>query len=82
MAACNRSAGSLSGATIPTSKQQADVTQKLAVAYMKAGQSGAAAAEFERIADNKAQPPAVRLEALTIAADQYERAATRRRRSR
>jgi cellulose synthase operon protein C len=55
----------------PASKQQADVTQKLAVAYLNAGRSDAAAPEFERIADNKAQAPELRLEAMSIAADQY-----------
>lgn len=55
----------------PASKLQGDVTQKLAVAYMQAGRSEAAAAEFERIADNKGQTPELRLEALGIAADQY-----------
>jgi tetratricopeptide (TPR) repeat protein len=55
----------------PASKQQGDVTQKLAVAYLNAGRSDAAAPEFERIADNKAQAPELRLEAMTIAAEQY-----------
>ena len=57
----------------PASKQQADVTQKLAVAYMEAGRADAAAAEFERIAATPGQTPAVRLEALTLAAEQYEK---------
>ena len=57
----------------PQSKQQADVTQKLAVAYMESGRSGAAAGEFERIAQSKDATPAVRLEAITIAAEQYEK---------
>jgi tetratricopeptide (TPR) repeat protein len=57
----------------PKSSQQADVTQKLAVAYMEAGRSDAAASEFERIAGGRDQAPAVRLEALSIAADQYEK---------
>ncbi|MEO8307270.1 MAG: tetratricopeptide repeat protein, partial [Pseudomonadota bacterium] len=55
----------------PASKQQGDVTQKLAVAYLNAGRSDAAAPEFERIADNKAQAPELRLEAMNIAAEQY-----------
>jgi len=55
----------------PKSKQQPDVTQKLAVAYMEAGRSDAAAGEFERIASNKEQTPELRLEALGIAAEQY-----------
>jgi cellulose synthase operon protein C len=57
----------------PASKQQSDVTQKLAVAYMESGRSDSAAVEFERIANVKDQPPAVRLEALGIAAEQYEK---------
>ncbi len=57
----------------PRSTQQADVTQKLAVAYMRAGRGDAAAAEFERIAAAKDQPPAVRQEALELAAEQYEK---------
>jgi tetratricopeptide (TPR) repeat protein len=54
----------------PTSKQQPDVTQKLAVAYLQAGRSDAAAVEFERIAGVKDSTPAVRLEAMSIAAEQ------------
>jgi tetratricopeptide (TPR) repeat protein len=57
----------------PRSPQQTDVTQKLAVAYMRAGRGDAAAAEFERIASATDQPPAVRLEALELAAEQYEK---------
>ena len=57
----------------PKSRQQSDVTAKLAVAYMEAGRSTAAAAEFEHIAAAKDQPAAVRLEALGIAADQYDK---------
>jgi tetratricopeptide (TPR) repeat protein len=57
----------------PKSRQQTDVTQKLAVAYMEAGRSDAAASEFERIASAKEQTPEVRLEALNIAAEQYEK---------
>jgi tetratricopeptide (TPR) repeat protein len=57
----------------PASRQQTDITQKLAVAYMEAGRSGAAAVEFERIAGAKDQTPALRLEALGIAAEQYEK---------
>ncbi len=56
----------------PQSPQQSDVTAKLAVAYMQAGQGDAAAAEFERIASAPDQPPEVRLEALELAAEQYE----------
>jgi len=57
----------------PQSKQQGDVTQKLAVAYMESGRSEAAAIEFERIAQTKEATPEVRLEALNIAASQYEK---------
>ncbi len=57
----------------PKSSQQPDVTQKLAVAYMGAGRATAAAVEFERIADTKGQTPALRLEALSMAADQYDK---------
>jgi tetratricopeptide (TPR) repeat protein len=57
----------------PKSAHQPDVTQKLAVAYMEAGRADAAAGEFERVASATGQAPAVRLEALGIAADQYEK---------
>jgi cellulose synthase operon protein C len=57
----------------PKSKQQPDVSQKLAVAYMESGRSDAAASEFERIAQAKDASPEVRLEALGIAATQYEK---------
>jgi len=57
----------------PKSKQQPDVTQKLAVAYMESGRSDAAAGEFERIASARDQSPELRLEALNIAAEQYEK---------
>lgn len=57
----------------PRSRQQSDVTAKLAVAYMQAGRGDAAAAEFERIASAPDQPPEVRLEALELAAEQYEK---------
>lgn len=63
----------------PKSPQQAEVGQKLAVAYMEAGQAGAAAAEFERIAGVKQQPAELRMEALTLAAEQYEKAGDRAR---
>ncbi|HUG72074.1 MAG TPA: tetratricopeptide repeat protein [Steroidobacteraceae bacterium] len=57
----------------PRSPQQSDVTQKLAVAYLRAGRGDAAAAEFERIAVAPDQPAEVRLEALELAAEQYEK---------
>jgi len=71
----NRAIGVLEGfrRDFPASKQQADVTQKLAVAYMEAGRADAAATEFERIAATPGQTPALRLEALTLAAAQYEK---------
>ncbi len=55
----------------PRSPQQADVTAKLAVAYMQAGRAEAAAAEFERIAGAREQPAEVRREALELAAEQH-----------
>ena len=57
----------------PKNKQQPDVSQKLAVAYMESGRADAAAGEFERIAQAKESSPEVRLEALNIAAGQYEK---------
>ena len=57
----------------PKSKQQSDVTQKLAVAYMQAGRAGSAADEFIRIADARESPVELRLEALGFAAEQYEK---------
>ncbi len=57
----------------PNSKQQPDVTQKLAVAYMEAGRADAAAAEFEKVAAVKGQTPELRLEAMSIAAEQHEK---------
>jgi tetratricopeptide (TPR) repeat protein len=57
----------------PKSKRQSDVTQKLAVAYSEAGRGTAAAAEYERIAAASDQPAEVRLEALGLAVEQYEK---------
>ncbi len=57
----------------PKSKRQSDVTQKLAVAYTQAGRGSQAAGEYERIAASSDQPPEVRIEALGLAADQYEK---------
>ncbi len=48
-----------------------DVTAKLAVTYVEAGQPGRAAGEFERIADSSADP-AVQREALWRAGELYE----------
>jgi tetratricopeptide (TPR) repeat protein len=57
----------------PKSTRQSEVTQKLAVAYTQAGRGMAAAAEFERIAAATDQPAEVRLEAMGLAAEQYEK---------
>jgi len=57
----------------PKSPRQSEVTQKLAVAYTQAGRGMAAAAEFERIAAATDQPAEVRLEAMGLAAEQYEK---------
>jgi cellulose synthase operon protein C len=65
----------------PKSEFAGDVTQKLAVAYSNAGRPVQAATEFERIADDRTQTPAVREEALVLAAAQREKAATARARS-
>ncbi|NND37067.1 MAG: hypothetical protein HKN81_08025, partial [Gammaproteobacteria bacterium] len=48
-----------------------DVTQKLAFAYMSAGMSGQAAAEYERIATLSGVDPELNREALWQAADLY-----------
>jgi tetratricopeptide (TPR) repeat protein len=56
----------------PNGKFRADVGHKLAVAYTAAGQSAAAAAEFERIASDPSESPAVVHEALGQAADLYQ----------
>jgi len=60
--------------TFPQSPLQRDVTAKLAVAYGEAGRPGAAAAEFEQIAANPAEPKAVQREALIQSADLYAKA--------
>src|SRR5262249_30401861 len=51
-----------------------DVTRKLAVAYSETGRAGQAAQEFERIAANPAESPAVQREALLQSADLYAKA--------
>jgi tetratricopeptide (TPR) repeat protein len=56
----------------PKSEYGADVTRKLAVAYVEAGRAGAAAGEFERIAGNSGEDRAVVHEALNRAADLYQ----------
>jgi tetratricopeptide (TPR) repeat protein len=58
----------------PKSEYAADVEHKLAVAYVAAGRSDAAAAQYERIAANPKEDPAVIREALTKAADLYQQA--------
>jgi tetratricopeptide (TPR) repeat protein len=58
----------------PKSNLQADVTQKLAVAYARGGRPAEAAAEFERIAGVKDQTPELKLEALNLAVEQHEKA--------
>jgi cellulose synthase operon protein C len=58
----------------PQSERAADVTGKLAVAYAQANRPAQAAVEFERIAADQKQTPAVRREALMRAANLYEKA--------
>jgi tetratricopeptide (TPR) repeat protein len=58
----------------PKGEYAADVTRKLAVAYVEAGRGELAAAEFERIAADPGEDPAVVREALGRAADLYEKA--------
>ena len=56
----------------PDSEFADDVTQKLAVSYLETGQTGQAAAEFERIADAASSSEDVRREALWKASDLYK----------
>jgi tetratricopeptide (TPR) repeat protein len=56
----------------PKHEFQADVTQKLAVAYQQSGRAAEAAAEFERIAGRPGETAEVRVEALTTAAALHE----------
>ena len=63
----------------PKSELQADVTQKLAVAYSAANRPGDAAAEYERIAARPGETPAVRQEAIATAAELYEKGGNRSR---
>lgn len=58
----------------PDNKLQADITQKLAVVYLEAGQSGKAAAEFERVSEQPGGTPKLRREATWQAAELYEKA--------
>ena len=61
----------------PNHKFSADVTRKLAVAYSESNHPGEAAAEFERIAQNPSEDPAVQREAVQTAADLFERTGNR-----
>src|SRR6185436_7437273 len=58
--------------TFPNHALAADVTTKLAVAYVEAGNSARAASEFERIADGDG-PDDVKREALWRSAELYEK---------
>ncbi len=57
--------------SFPNHELTADVTAKLAVAYVEAGNSARAASEFERIADGDG-PVEIRREALWRSAELYE----------
>jgi tetratricopeptide (TPR) repeat protein len=57
----------------PDSPLQADVTRNLAVAYSESNNAGAAAVEFERIAQSPKEPPEVQREATLQAADLYDK---------
>ncbi|HET7608110.1 MAG TPA: tetratricopeptide repeat protein [Gammaproteobacteria bacterium] len=59
-------------ATFPNHALAADVTTKLAVAYVESGNSARAASEFERIADGDG-PVEVKREALWRSAELYEK---------
>jgi cellulose synthase operon protein C len=58
----------------PQTEYGADITRKLAVAYVEAGRGAQAGAEFERIASAPGEDPAVAREATLRAADLYEKA--------
>ena len=58
----------------PKGEYSADVGRKLAVAYVAAGRAGPAADEFEHIAADPHEDPAVVHEALSRAADLYQQA--------
>ena len=58
----------------PQTEYGADITRKLAVAYVEAGRGTQAGAEFERIASSPGEDPAVAREATLRAADLYEKA--------
>jgi len=61
----------------PQSPLQPEVTRKLAVAYAAANRPGAAAAEYERIAQSPGESAEVQREATQQAADLYEKAGDR-----
>ncbi len=58
----------------PQTEYGADITRKLAVAYVEAGRGTQAGTEFERIASSPGEDPAVAREATMRAADLYEKA--------
>jgi tetratricopeptide (TPR) repeat protein len=58
----------------PKGEYSADVSRKLAVAYVAAGRAGPAADEFDHIAADPHEDPAVVHEALSRAADLYQQA--------
>jgi len=58
----------------PKSEYGAEITNKLAVAYVEAGQGAQAAGEFERIASTPGEDAAVAREATLRAADLYDKA--------
>ncbi len=58
----------------PQSPLQADVTRNLAVAYSASNKPGAAAVEFEQIAQSPKETPEVQREATLQAADLYDKA--------
>ncbi len=58
----------------PQSPLQADVTRKLAVAYLQSNHPGQAAAEFEQISVAPGEAPDVQREAILQAADLYDKA--------
>jgi tetratricopeptide (TPR) repeat protein len=58
----------------PQTEYGAEITRKLAVAYVEAGRGSQAGTEFERIASAPGEDPAVAREATMRAADLYEKA--------
>jgi cellulose synthase operon protein C len=63
----------------PKSQYEADITRKLAVAYTEGNRPALAAAEFEKIYASPSEEAAVRREALSQAAELYEKAGNRTR---